>query len=92
MLKRIKVIYRKLGREKNHGQAIMGTNIIEIDVRTKGKKLFEILLHEADHLLHPEESEEEVERNAIILTNMLWEQGYRKTDNDNSCPLQDGTL
>ena len=35
-------------------------------------------------------SESQVERISIALTNMLWKQGYRKIDNDNSEPLQDG--
>ena len=58
---RIKVVYRKLGKEKVYGWANSENNSIEIDERLKGKKQLEIILHEALHLLHPE-LEEDVRR------------------------------
>ena len=87
----IKVIYKKIGREKAWAQAI-GKNIIEIDPRAKGKKELELLIHESLHLIYPNQEEEEVETNAIVLTNLLWKIGYRKVDNSNDIPLQDGTI
>jgi hypothetical protein len=86
----IKVIYKKLGREKAYGQQIF--DVVEIDERLKGKKHLEILIHECTHFLFPEATEEEVTRKAILLTNTLWYDGYRKADHDESQPLQDGTI
>jgi hypothetical protein len=91
-LKKIKVIYKKLGKEKVYGFANLGDNEIEIDVRLKGKKHLEIMLHECLHILYPEAEEEEIVRNSIILTNTIWWEHYRRVDNNNSTPLQDGTI
>ena len=83
----IEVKYKKLGRQKAYG--IADEHII-LDTRLKGKKHLEILIHEALHIIFPELSEEEVVEKSILLTNLLWSESYRKTDLDNSQPLQDG--
>ena len=88
-MKRIKVIYRRL--KKVWGYAVMNTDTIEVDDRAKGKKHLEIMIHEMSHLLWPDESEEAIERKSIIMTNTLWHEGYRRVDNRNDLPLQDGT-
>ncbi len=87
---KIKVVERKMLREVAIGKAHSDDNLIEIDPRLKGKKYLEILIHEALHLLYPKASEAEVIKKSITMTNLLWEQGYRKIDNTNSDPLQDG--
>jgi hypothetical protein len=69
----------------------MDSNTIEIDVNARGKKEMEILIHEMIHLLWKEESEEDVERKSILMTNTLWHQKYRRVDDTNKQPLQDGT-
>ena len=78
---KIKVIYKKLGREKAWGQAHTDDNIIEIDPRLKGRKLMEILLHEALHLQNPTWSETEVLTKSKELTSLLWSQAFRRVDN-----------
>ena len=90
-MKKIKVIYRKLGREKVYGLANLGFNEIEIDSRIKSKKHLELIIHESLHILFPEAEEEEIEYKAIILTNTLWYEHYRRVDNSKSLPLQDGS-
>lgn len=87
---KIKVTYRKLGKEKVWGWAHLGSNHIEIDSSVKGKKHLELLIHEASHLIHPKASEAEIERLSISLTHLLWEQGYRRADLTNDIPLQNG--
>jgi len=87
---RIKVIYKKLGREQAHGIA-ESDGIIYIDPRLRGRKELEILIHETYHLLEPEDSEEEVIEKSVILTKLLWKMGYRKVDNSKHLPLQDGS-
>jgi hypothetical protein len=85
----IKVKYSKLGRNKVWGYAHSEDNSIEIDIRAKGKKHCEILVHEAIHLLFPELEEEEVVKKSKLLTNLLWKEQYRRIDNDTTQPLQD---
>lgn len=78
----IKVIYRKLGKEKAWGQASIEDGIIELDDRMKGKKHLEILIHELMHLQNPEWSETEVLAKSKQMTGVLWKQHYRRVDNN----------
>jgi len=87
---RIKIIYKKLGREQAHGIA-ESDGIIYIDPRLKGKKHCEILIHETLHLLNPNDSELSIIKKSITLVNILWKEGYRKIDDSNDMPLQDGS-
>ena len=87
---RIKFSRVKLGREKIWGSA--DEYPLLIDLRTKGKKEFEIYVHESLHYLFPKLDEKEIEKKAILLVNTLWYEGYRKVDNSNEIHLQDGTL
>jgi hypothetical protein len=91
MSKWFKVKYKKLGKEKVYGLAHHDGDIIEMDSRLTGKKHMEILIHEALHLLWPEAEEEEIEQKAILLTNTMWRQKYRRIDDSNIIPLQDGS-
>ena len=84
---RIKIIYRKLGREKLYGLSSTD-GIIEIDSRLKSKKHLEILIHEILHILNPIDSEEEIVKKSIILTRLLWEQGYRRIDESKDYELK----
>ena len=89
-MSRIKVKYSKLGRQKAWGMA-HSEGYIEVDQKIKGKKLLEIILHESLHILYPLDSEEDIVHKSVILTNTLWHEHFRKIDNNNSIPLQDGT-
>lgn len=86
---RIKIIYKKLGRERAYGLA--DHEAVHIDPRLKGKKHLEIMLHECLHYLYPDKSEEDVIADSIKLTKTLWHDGYRKVDNTEQDKLQDGT-
>jgi len=79
---RVKIVYRKLGKEKAWGQAHIVDQTIEIDPRLKGKKKMEIILHEALHILNPEFSETKVIEQSKKLTALLWKEHYRQVDND----------
>ena len=87
----IKVKYKKLGKEKVWGLAD-SSGVIYIDIRLKGKKHLEILIHETMHLLYPDETEEQVVEKSIILANLVWTQRYRRIDEEGAEPLQDGTM
>ena len=86
----IKIKYKKLGKEKVWGLAD-SEGIIYLDSRLKGKKHLEILIHETLHLLYPEDSEELIIEKSIILTQLIWSQRYRRIEDDQREPLQDGT-
>lgn len=83
----IKVIRKKLFREKALGQSHMGH--IEVDPRLRGKKLLEILLHEMVHELWPEAEEDEVEYKSATMARTLWHEKWRNIDDDDSVPMQD---
>ena len=88
---RIKIIYKKLGREQAHGIA-ESDGIIYIDPRLKGRKMLEIVLHECLHILNKTDDEETIIRKSVTLTKVLWKEGYRKVDDSNDMPLQDGSI
>ena len=90
MIPKIKIIYRKLGKEQAYGIA-SSDGIIEIDSRLKSKKHLEVLIHEVMHILQPEDSEEEIIEKSITLTKILWKENYRRIDQSDHEPLQDGT-
>lgn len=76
----MKVVNKKLGREKAWGQAHCDDNLIEIDPRLQKKEHLIILLHEGLHLLNPSFSETEIIKHSKKLATLLWRQGYRKCD------------
>lgn len=76
----MKVIHRKLGKEKADGLAHIDSNTIEIDERLKGRYHLEITIHEALHILYPKDSETAIIRKSKRLTKVLWEMGYRKVE------------
>jgi hypothetical protein len=58
----VKVVWRKLGKERAWGQATIGENLIEIDPRLGAKRQLEVLCHEQVHLTFPGMTEAEVDR------------------------------
>ena len=88
---RIKIIYRKLGKEQAYGIS-SSDGVIEIDERLKGKKHCEILIHEVLHLLNPKDDEKTIIRKSVTLTKILWNEGYRRVDDTNDELLQDGSM
>ena len=90
-MKRIKIKYCKLGKQKVWGVA-HSDGLIEIDERLKGKKKLEIIIHEVMHLLNPTDEEDEVVRKSVLLTNTLWHERYRVVDNTEDIPMQDGSV
>lgn len=88
---RIKIKYTKLGKQKAWGIADSSGQVF-LDNRLKGKKALEILLHECLHILYPEDSEEEIIEKSVTLTNTLWHEKYRRIEDENNTPMQDGSL
>ena len=88
---KIKIIYRKLGKEQAYGIS-SSDGIIEIDERLKGRKMMEVLIHELMHLTNPKDSEQTIIRKSVIITKVLWNEGYRQIDDTIDLPLQDGSI
>lgn len=78
--KPIKVIYRKLGREKALGLAWKDYRIIEIDDRLDGKEHLDTVIHEVFHVQNPKWPEIQVDSRATELTEILWDLGFRWVD------------
>ena len=76
--KKIKVIERKLRRERAVGQFTFGDEIIEIDPRQRPRSYLNTLLHELLHAVAPDRSESWVCRGAGRMTEVLWRMGYRR--------------
>jgi hypothetical protein len=89
---KIKIIYKKLGREQAYGIAHSDGEVwIEERLRQKPRKLMEILLHECLHVLNPEDDEENIIKKSVALTKILWKEGYRLILDKDDTPLQDGS-
>lgn len=78
--KPIKVIHRKLGREKAYGQAWKDERIIEIDERITGKIYLDTVVHEILHCQFPKLPEITINARATELANILWDCGFRWVD------------
>lgn len=89
-MKRIKIKYAKLGKQKAWGLAD-SDGFVTIDSRLKGKKALEILLHECLHILYANDTEEEIIEKSVKLTNTLWHENYRRVEQQETIPLQDGS-
>ena len=76
----MKIVYRKLGKEKAWGQAHNDDMIIELDPRLKGKHHLTVLIHEILHLQNPSWSETEVINKSRQMANQLWKENYRRID------------
>ena len=74
----IKVVERKLGREKAWGQQWPGERLVEIDPTQNSKDYLDTLIHETLHELFPKSSEDSVERAAATLTTVIWKCRYRR--------------
>lgn len=76
----MKVIVRKLGKEKADGLAHIDDNTIEIDSRLTGRRRLEIFIHESLHIVNPAHCETKVCKDAKKIALVLWKQGYRRTE------------
>jgi len=72
---------RKLGKHQARGLC-WSDGVIEIDERLRGMERLEVLIHEIDHHLHPDKSEEDVAKDAETVAKILWQQRVRIVDSD----------
>lgn len=76
-----KVIESKLGRRRAEGLMDYDENTIYIDPRIVGKDKLELWLHEFEHWLHPEYSEEQVLEESKLRAEFLWKYHVRFVEN-----------
>lgn len=78
---RIKLVERKLGREKAHGLAHQGEGMIEVNPSHPSmKERLDTLLHEGIHILDPNLPETKVRAYSKRLTDLLWKDRWRRLD------------
>jgi hypothetical protein len=75
---KIKVIDKKLGRQKAVGQAYSDARVIEIDPRQRSKNYLDTLIHEMLHVYNPDWSENKVTTTANEMTDIIWKKNYRR--------------
>lgn len=78
--KKIKIVIRKLGRERALGQAFESDNLIEIDPRQSEKEFLSTVIHETLHILFPNLSEKMIIKNEKSMCDVIWKLGYRRND------------
>ncbi len=78
--RKVKVVYRPLGREEAWGQAwpTLPTPLIEIDPRLSPQRELEVLCHEALHVAFPELGEKAIDRAGKIVSRVLLSQNFRR--------------
>jgi hypothetical protein len=79
--KTIKILFKKLGREKAAGLAYKEDRVIYIDPGQRGFTLLDTIIHEIIHCQQPDLSEEAVSEFATEMADLLWKSGFRWTDN-----------
>ena len=77
-INKIKVIDKKLGRQKAVGQAYADAKVIEIDPRQTSRNYLDTLIHELLHVYNPEWSETKVSKTANEMTDIIWKKNYRR--------------
>jgi hypothetical protein len=76
----LRIIDRKLGRERAVGQYEHGTKRIEVDPRQTSRERMGTVIHEALHYLYPDASEDEVLRAEAVISDTLWADRYRRME------------
>jgi len=77
--KKIRIIEKKLGRERAWGLCWQGCNLIEIDPRVPARRYLQTLTHELLHAVYKEKlSEHMVCKGARFISKGLWQMGFRR--------------
>ncbi len=78
---KLKIVERKLGREKAMGICYFDQNLIELDEDLTSKQRLFTLVHELVHKSFESMSESEVARAEKIIGDGLWQDNYRRVQN-----------
>lgn len=77
-ISRVKIVDRKLGRQKAWGMCNFDTKLLEVDPRQDSKNYLDTMVHEMLHLYFPDEPEWRITKVATRMTNELWKRKYRR--------------
>lgn len=75
---KIKIKYRKLGKEKAMGLAYKKEREIHIDSRLNGKDLLNVMIHEIMHVQSPRWAEIKVEDYSKEMSDIIWDEMIKK--------------
>ena len=76
--KHVRIVEKRLGRERAMGQAWPDIGLVEVDPRQRERERLDTVIHELLHVLKPHWSEDHVTRAADWLARHLWKEGYRR--------------
>lgn len=76
--RKIKLLERKLGREKADGQAWLDRGLIEIDPRQNEQARLDTVVHETLHVLLPDFHEAAVRLITARVAGVIWQDGWRR--------------
>jgi len=75
---KVRIVERKLGRQRAWGLYYQGEQLIEIDSRMRSKHYLSVLIHELLHHIFPSMSEGMIQRAAPKIAKGIWKQDYRR--------------
>lgn len=76
----MRIVERKLGRERAAGQYEFGTNHIEVDPRQSSRDRMDTVIHETLHYAFPRMGEATVAKTARTISAALWSDRYRRIE------------
>jgi hypothetical protein len=78
MPRRVRIVERKLKRERAVGRVFLEEGVIEIDQRQKPREWLSTLVHEALHVAFPDMAEKPVSVAERKIADILWRAGVRR--------------
>jgi hypothetical protein len=78
MARKVKIIERKLKRQRAVGRVFLAEGVIEIEQRQKPKEWLSTLVHEALHVAFPAMAEKPVAAAEKKIADILWRAGVRR--------------
>jgi hypothetical protein len=78
MPRKVKIVERKLKRERAVGRVFLEDGVIEIEARQKPREWLSTLVHEALHVAFPGLPEKQVAAAERKIADILWRAGVRR--------------
>ncbi|MGE0006868.1 MAG: hypothetical protein AB7S92_14895 [Parvibaculaceae bacterium] len=76
--RKIRIVARKLKRQRALGRVFLDAGVIEIDERQKPREWLSTLVHEALHVAFPDMEERPVAAAEKRIAEILWQAGVRR--------------
>jgi hypothetical protein len=78
MPRKVRIVERKLRRERAVGRVFLEEGVIEIEERQKPREWLSTLVHEALHVAFPGMSEKQIAAAEKKVADILWRAGVRR--------------